>query len=360
MIGSYTEVLTVPEVLRRALYSWAFRAETEKKGRAVCRLEVEKPPADVLAALEWLGKHSLKVTDLEEPDKLRPALHALSRKLDGSKAAENTVKRKRAVLNNALRYAVEEKGYLSRNPLARVDWVAPVTGDEVDFRYVPGPSLARKLLAAVKEQGPRGEHLEAFFGCLYYAAMRPAEIAALKERDCLLPQDSEEAAGEWGELLLGESRPEVGSGWTDSGESYEKRGLKRRARRATRSVPVPPVLVGMLREHMRRYGTAEDGRLFRAARGGRVRSTEYCEVWSEAREKVLTPEEAATPLAEVPYSLRHAGVSLWIKAGVDPAEVAQRAGHSIAVLYRFYARILHGNRARSNQLIANELAGETG
>lgn len=70
-----------------------------------------------------------------------------------------------------------------------------------------------------------------------------------------------------------ESRPEVGSGWTDSGESYEKRGLKRRACRATRSVPVPPVLVRVLREHMHRYGTADDGRLFRAAQGGRVRST---------------------------------------------------------------------------------------
>jgi hypothetical protein len=51
---------------------------------------------------------------------------------------------------------------------------------------------------------------------------------------------------------------------------------------------------------------------------------------------------------------------LRIKAGVHSAEVAQRAGYSIAVLYRFYARILHGNRARSNQLIAKELAGETG
>lgn len=29
-----------------------------------------------------------------------------------------------------------------------------------------------------------------------------------------------------------------------------------------------------------------------------------------------------SPLAEVPYSLRHVGLSLWIKAGVDPVEVA--------------------------------------
>jgi hypothetical protein len=60
-------------------------------------------------------------------------------------------------------------------------------------------------------------------------------------------------------------------------------------------------------------------------------------------------------LAAVPYSLRHAGVSLWIKSGVDPAEVAARAGHSIAVLYRFYAKILKGGQQHSNSLIARAL-----
>ncbi|WP_445402743.1 hypothetical protein ACSMX9_14640 [Streptomyces sp. LE64] len=160
----------------------------------------------------------------------------------------------------------------------------------------------------------------------------------------------------WGELLLEESRPEVGSGWTDGGTPYEARGLKRRARRATRPVPIPPVLVRMLREHLARYGTAPDGRIFRAAEGGRVRSTEYCDLWATARKKVLDPRQAKTPLAEVPYSLRHAGVSLWIKAGVDPVEVARRAGHSVAVLFRFYAKILQGGQEHANRLIGAELA----
>ncbi|KUL72055.1 hypothetical protein ADL34_23340 [Streptomyces sp. NRRL WC-3605] len=149
----------------------------------------------------------------------------------------------------------------------------------------------------------------------------------------------------------------VGSGWTDDGASYEQRGLKRRARRATRPVPIPPVLVGMLREHLKTYGTAEDGRLFRAARGGRVRSTEYCEVWDRARVKALSKAEAATPLADVPYSLRHAGVSLWINSGVDPVEVARRAGHSLTVLFRFYAKILRGQQALANDLIDKGLSG---
>ncbi|MEU0408060.1 hypothetical protein ABZ307_09570 [Streptomyces griseorubiginosus] len=179
-----------------------------------------------------------------------------------------------------------------------------------------------------------------------------------KRSDCTLPPDSEETADQWGELLLGESRPEVAGGWTDDGTSYESRGLKRRARGATRAVPIPPALVKMLRDHLATYGTAQDGRLFRAAREGRVRSTEYCELWSDARDKALSEHEAASRLADVPYSLRHAGVSLWIKSGVDPAEVAARAGHSIAVLYRFYAKILKGDQGRSNQLIARGLADD--
>jgi integrase len=347
-----------PKVLRAALYQWAFRAVPGPNGDLVARHAAEEPPADIRAALTWMSEHSMKVRALDNPALLRPALDALARRLDGRPAAENTARRKRMVLSNFLRYTVEEKGLLSANPLTRVDWTPPETDDEIDFRYVPGPALARALIEAVRADGPRGAHLAAFFGCLYYAAMRPGEIASLKRADCTLPPDTADAADEWGELLLGESRPEVGGGWTDDGASYEARGLKRRARGATRSVPIPPPLVRMLRDHIATYGTAPDGRLFRAAQGGRVRSTEYCDLWSAARAAVLTEEEAASPLAEVPYSLRHAGVSLWIKSGVDPAEVAERAGHSIAVLYRFYAKILKGDQARSNRLIAEGLAAE--
>lgn len=111
----------------------------------------------------------------------------------------------------------------------------------------------------------------------------------------------------------------------------------------------------MVREHIKTHGVAPDGRLFWAVHGGRVRSTEYCDLWEAAREKVLTPEELKTPLAKVPYSLRHAGISLWLKAGVEPAEVARRAGHSIAVLYHFYAKIINGVQQKANQLIDRAL-----
>jgi integrase len=285
----------------------------------------------VARAQEWIARHSLPLADAVRPENLRRALGAISRKFDGAEAAENTIRRKRMVFNNALAYAVTTDR-LKANPLPKADWQAPLTDTEVDFRYVPGPHLARDLITAVGAQGPRGAHLKAFFGCLYYAAMRPGETAALADHDCLLPDPQAEPDG-WGELVLARSNPEAGSGWTDDGRPHDTRGLKRRARNARRSIPIPPDLVHLLHAHLERYGTAPDGRLFRAVRGGRVTSTEYSRLWATARRDALHPRDADTPLAQVPYSLRHAGISLWITAGIPPTEAARRAGHSLTVLY---------------------------
>jgi integrase len=342
-----------PPGLRTALYSWAFRILRDNDGTWAPRMDVEQPPAHVEADLQWVAHHSLLLTDAAQAENLHKALHAISHRLDGGNAAENTVRRKRMAFNNALVHAVA-RDRLATNPLPALDWQLPPTDLEVDFRYVPGPRLARDLITAVAVQGPRGEHLEAFFGCLYYAALRPSETAALALHDCLLPDPNRDSQA-WGELVLARSHPEAGSAWTDDGRSHDTRGLKRRARNATRTVPIPPDLVHLLRNHLDQFGIAPDGRLFRAARGGRIPSSEYSRIWSTARQHTLTPAEAATPLAQVPYNLRHAGVSLWITAGVPPAEAARRAGHSLAMLYRIYAKPLSGHRHHANQLIAAAL-----
>jgi integrase len=43
-----------------------------------------------------------------------------------------------------------------------------------------------------------------------------------------------------------------------------------------------------------------------------------------------------------PYDLRHAAVSTWLAAGVPAAEVAERAGHTVDVLLKVYAKCLDG------------------
>jgi integrase len=276
------------------LYQWAFRAVQRENGEHVLRCDAETPPPEIREALDWVAAHSFKVDEAARPEHVRAALTALSKLLNGKPAAENTCNRKRMVLSNAFRYAVEERALLPRHPFLAVDWAVTTTSDEVDFRYVSGPRLARDLLAAVANLGTRGEHLEAFFGAIYYAATRPGEAVALREQDFELPPETKPNA--WGEMLLSESHPEVGAGWTDSGKSHDQRGLKHRARKTVRAVPIPPVYVRMVRSHIAQFGAAPDGRLFRAARGGRVASTEYCDIWAEARKAVLTPHEVKTAL----------------------------------------------------------------
>lgn len=218
------------------------------------------------------------------------------------------------------------------------------------MRSVATPTQARALLDAVRTQGPRGARLVAFFACIYYAAMRPEEVSMLSADQCELPTEG------WGRLMLAGARPQVGSAWTDDGKPYEERQLKHRALRAVRPVPIPPVLVAILRTHIDAFGTTPEGRLFSAVRGGPIRSQEYGAAWKDARRKVLTPAQVASPLAAIPYDLRHACVSFWLRSGVSLAETARRAGQSVAVLQRYYAKVLDGEEAKMNTLIEQGLA----
>ena len=66
-------------------------------------------------------------------------------------------------------------------------------------------------------------------------------------------------------------------------------------------------------------------------------------------------EEAASPLAAIPYALRHAAVSTWLNAGVAPPQVAEWAGHSVDVLLRVYAKCIHGQQEAAKQRIEDTM-----
>jgi len=214
---------------------------------------------------------------------------------------------------------------------------------------VVSPAQARSLLAAVRGLSDRGAHLEAFYGCLYYAALRPSEAVMLRELDLYLP------AKGWGRIVLAASASRAGTAWTDHGTSRQERGLKHRADNETRTIPIPPVLVGLLRAHIKRFGTTIDGRVFQTARGGILQDSGYNEVWDQARREALTPAQYRSPLGRRPYDLRHAAVSLWLNSGVPATEVARRAGHGVAVLLKIYAHCIDGQATAANQRIAEAL-----
>jgi hypothetical protein len=117
---------------------------------------------------------------------------------------------------------------------------------------------------------------------------------------------------------------------------------------------------GLLRQHLRKYGTAPDGRLFRGARGGFLSESTYGRIWHAAREIALGPQLAATSLACRPYDLRHAALSLWLNATGAPAEVAARAGNSVHVLQDVYAHCTDGREDLISQQIEDALDPDSG
>ena len=332
--------------LRRVLFSWSFNSSAR----------TQEAPKEGETALRWVQGHSLPLERLREARTLRTGLDAISRKQDGSLAAAATTQRKRSAFFSVLQFAVELE-YFEANPLAKISWKRPPTTHALDRRVVVNIDQARALLAAVSDQMPA---VEAFFACLYFAGLRPAEAVNLRAADCALPE-----AG-WGELVLSGSYQISGAAWTRSGKSGDEQALKHRSAKDTRIVPAHPELVETLRRHIEQFGVGAQGRMFvtRTGKAGVPLSPPYSNplsmgtayrVWSRARAATLTPEQLASPLARRPYDLRHACLSTWLNAGVPATQVAEWAGHSVNVLLKVYAKCIDGQDEAAKQRIEQAL-----
>lgn len=323
------------ELLRRALLRGAF---------VVPRTEGPYMPDDERAALRWVEGATRSVGDLLDPDVMKGVISALSVRPDGSLVPGDTQRHRKNALVGAVRYAF---GAQKLSP--EVPWPAPRSAEELDPRRVINPGQARSLLTALSYVGPydraRGRRLVGFFAGMYYAGLRPEEAVVVRYQDCELPSDG------WGRLVLHETRPQATKKYTDSGRSHDERGLKSRKRGAVRVVPLPPQLVALWRESFDTFGTAEDGRLFFTERKRILGSSGYCKTWHDARVLALPPDLVASPLARRPYDLRHSALSTWLNAGVDPTEVAERAGNTVETLLRQYAKCLYGRQTVANSRI---------
>lgn len=323
--------------LRSALKRWAFN---------ISRRDDPDRPAWAADALHWANSHSRPVSALSDPTVLRKVLDGVAVRLDGTPRAPSVVSRWRKILNNAVEYAIERK-ILAVNPIPALRWKPPRTAHVVDRRRVANPNQVRALLDAVRERSP---HLVAFYGCLYFAALRPEEAAGLAKPHLSLP------AKGWGELHLARAKPHAGGEWTDSGDDRDDRPLKQRAVGETRVVPCPPELTAMLHEHLKNFGTAPDGRVFVGERStDHLPSLTVTRVWAQVRKTALSAQQSASPLAARPYDLRHAAVSTWLNAGIPATQVAEWAGHSVEVLLKIYAKCIEGDAARHRAKIDNAL-----
>lgn len=229
----------------------------------------------------------------------------------------------------------------------RIEWRAPSRDLTVDVATVPSITDVLRLVDHVERRGGRAVRYAGLFACVGLAGMRPSEAISLHGDDLDLPDV------EWGRARLRGATTEPGAQYTDSGERWETKALKHRAAGSTREVPLPPQLVAILRRHA---DGLEDGSgpLFLNSEGRPMTASNYSEVWHRARAAVWGNDEHLAKATL--YDLRHAAATMMLRAGVPPAEVARRLGHSLDVLMRVYAGVMRDELDRSNELIDVELA----
>lgn len=116
-------------------------------------------------------------------------------------------------------------------------------------------------------------------------------------------------------------------------------------------MPIPPELVSILRTHIDTFGVAPDGRIFSSDRGQPVASTAISDVWAEGQTLALTPAQVASPWPPA----RTTCATRACRCGWPPRphhrRVAQRAGHSVEVLLRGYAKCLDDGEDIANTRI---------
>ena len=88
-----------------------------------------------------------------------------------------------------------------------------------------------------------------------------------------------------------------------------------------------------------------------------MRYATFAGIWGRTRAAVLTAAQFESPLAKRPYDLRHACVSTWLNAGVSAPQVAEWAGHSVAMLLSTYAKCIDGQEDLARKRIEDALGG---
>ncbi|MGY6501830.1 MAG: tyrosine-type recombinase/integrase [Acidimicrobiales bacterium] len=280
----------------------------------------------------WLDRNCLALGELDR-ETVADLARRLSLKLDGEPLAASTSNRYRTNAHACVLAAVEA-GAIPADPWpkrsksrARRKVSRPKAA--VDVRSLPDPATMAKAIAAMENRQPGSKVYRAMTAVAYYAGLRPSEVMMLRVRSLTLPEQG------WGRIDV----TEADISWDEPGEP--KTGPRR--------VPIPPVLVDMLRQWVGDNDlSAPDELLFRTAKGTRPSTSNWGRAWHRALESIGQP-----PLRV--YDCRHAAATTWLRAGVPLGETARRLGHSVETLVGTYVGALEGDEELGNQRIEAEL-----
>lgn len=213
------------------------------------------------------------------------------------------------------------QGWIGSNPAQAVS-VRTAPGWDTDDEPLDIPSLAtlKKVLQVSSTFDKRGR-AEAFVSVLLFQALRVSELRALTRQSIVLSNPTPE-------ILVRRK--------ADRWNNIERVKTKN----SIRNVPIGPRTVKALRKWMLTCPPSKDGLIF--GNGiGKVESyaNYYNRLWVPLLIASGVVKEGDTPPFGM-HSLRHAGISLWIKNGATPKQVKTWAGHaSIQTTWDIYGHL---------------------
>ena len=281
---------------------------------------------------KWLAKNCLTLGELDR-ERIADIDRRLTLKLDGSPMAANTANRIRIIARASVQSAIDAGAVPAdawpQRSKSRARRKVARTKRSVDVRSLPSPHAMAEAIDAIVTQQPGSKTYRVMTAVAYYAGLRPSEVVMLRVRSAELPAEG------WGRLDV-----------TEADISFDEPG---EPKTGPRSVPIPPVLVAMLREWGEQNDiTSPDQLLFRTRNDTRPSGSNWARAWHRALESVGQP-----PLRV--YDCRHAAATTWLRAGMPLGETARRLGHSVETLVSTYVGALDDEEQVGNQRIESIL-----
>lgn len=272
---------------------------------------------------KWLREHSITT------DEITPAycerIHTRITTTDGRSKKPATVQRYRSNMRALFSWAIKNEYFDAQPwPSAPKRRKATTVVNAVRIDLLPSPQEARICIDKAVSHQPGSRSHRVILAMVLYAGLRPGEARALEIEDCTLPKTG------WGSAEIRRAATGGSKRSTMSGQTIDK------PKTGERTVPLPPVLVEIIREHI---GDRVSGLVAPGSRGGvMVTESNLDRTWARVRSKAHWRV----------YDLRHTCATVLLRADAPVAEVARRMGHSPEELFRTYQGCFTGDVAEAN------------
>ena len=258
-------------------------------------------------------------------------------RLDGQPSAATTANRTRIVARACIIAAVYAEA-IKGDPwpprsLTRTLRKVARRRRSVDPRRLPDPATMARAIEAIASHQSGSRTYQAMTAVAYYAGLRPSEVVIVRVGSLDLP------ASGWGRLQV-----------TEADISFDQPG---EPKTGPRIVPIPPVLVDILRKWIAENELVKDEQLLARTRTGSMpQQSNWGRAWHRALASIRQP-----PLRV--YDCRHAAATTWLRSLVPLGETARRLGHSVETLVSTYVGALNDEEAVGNERIESLLTSFT-